>query len=130
MPHTIAEKITTIVMLPLWTISSACCSCINGFRKKEKCNRCCSQTSHDVAKCFKIEKEISRPGYNADLVLINRNKEHTVNKNNLLYKCGWSPFEGHSFSSTIDSTIINGEVVFKDGIINESFRGERLKFDR
>ena len=89
------------------------------------------KTSHDVAKCFKIEKRgFLRPGYNADLVLINRNKEHTVNKNNLLYKCGWSPFEGHSFSSTIDSTIINGEIVFKDGKINESFRGERLKFDR
>ena len=81
-----------------------CASCINGLSKKERISLTdvVRKTSHDVAKCFKIDKRgFLRPGYNADLVLINRNKEQTVTKNNLLYKCGWSPFEGHSFSSTM-----------------------------
>ncbi|MBF36658.1 MAG: dihydroorotase [Crocinitomicaceae bacterium] len=133
-PHTIAEKNNNYCNAPSGgpLVQHAVLALMDLVKKKEiSLTDVVRKTSHDVAKCFKIEKRgFLRPGYNADLVLINRNKEHTVNKNNLLYKCGWSPFEGHSFSSTIDSTIINGEIVFKDGKINESFRGERLKFDR
>ena len=133
-PHTIAEKNNNYCNAPSGgpLVQHAVLALMDLVKKKEiSLADVVRKTSHDVAKCFKIEKRgFLRPGYNADLVLINRNKEHNVNKNNLLYKCGWSPFEGHSFSSTIDSTIINGEVVFKDGKINESFRGERLKFDR
>ena len=89
------------------------------------------KTSHDVATCFNIENRgFLRPGYFADLVLINRNKSFTANKNNILYKCGWSPFEGHRFNSTIHSTIINGVSAFEDGKIDPSFRGMRLKFNR
>ena len=133
-PHTIAEKNNNYCNSPSGgpLVQHAVLALMDLVKKKEiSLTDIVRKTSHDVAKCFKIEKRgFLRTGYNADLVLINRNKEHTVNKNNLLYKCGWSPFEGHSFSSTIDSTIINGEIVFKDGKINESFRGERLKFDR
>ena len=133
-PHTIAEKNNNYCNAPSGgpLVQHAVLALMDLVKKKEiSLTDVVRKTSHDVAKCFKIEKRgFLRAGYNADLVLINRNKEHTVNKNNLLYKCGWSPFEGHSFSSTIDSTIINGEIVFKDGKINESFRGERLKFDR
>ncbi len=133
-PHTIAEKNNNYCNAPSGgpLVQHAILALMDLVKKKEiSLTDIVRKTSHDVAKCFKIEKRgFLRPGYNADLVLINLNKEHTVNKNNLLYKCGWSPFEGHSFSSTIDSTIINGEIVFKDGKINESFRGERLKFDR
>ncbi len=133
-PHTIAEKNNNYCNAPSGgpLVQHAILALMDLVKKKEiSLTDIVRKTSHDVAKCFKIEKRgFLRTGYNADLVLINRNKEHTVNKNNLLYKCGWSPFEGHSFSSTIDSTIINGEIVFKDGKINESFRGERLKFDR
>ena len=133
-PHTIAEKNNNYCNAPSGgpLVQHAVLALMDLVKKKEiSLTDVVRKTSHDVAKCFKIEKRgFLRTGYNADLVLINRNKEHTVNKNNLLYKCGWSPFEGHSFSSTIDSTIINGEIVFKDGKINESFRGERLKFDR
>ena len=133
-PHTIAEKNNNYCNAPSGgpLVQHAVLALMDLVKKKEiSLIDVVRKTSHDVAKCFKIEKRgFLRPGYSADLVLINRNKKYNVNKNNLLYKCGWSPFEGHSFSSTIDSTIINGEVVFKDGKINESFRGERLKFDR
>lgn len=71
------------------------------------------KTSHDVADCFKIrDRGYLRPGYFADLVLINKQKDFLVNKENILYKCGWSPFEGVKFSSSVDSTFINGNRVF------------------
>ena len=70
------------------------------------------KTSHDVAECFKIQKRgYLRPGYYADLAILNRNKNTEVKKENILYKCGWSPFEGTNFSNAIQSTFINGQRV-------------------
>ena len=85
--------------------------------------------SHDVADCFKIEKRgYLRPGYYADFVLIDQNKNTTVNKENILYKCGWSPFEGYNFSSSINSTYVNGKRVYHKGVLNEKTNSMRLKF--
>ena len=85
--------------------------------------------SHDVADCFKIEKRgYLRPGYYADFVLIDQNKNTTVNKENILYKCGWSPFEGYNFSSSINSTYVNGKRVYHEGVLNEKTNSMRLKF--
>jgi dihydroorotase len=87
------------------------------------------KTSHDVADCFKIEKRgYLRPGYYADFVLIDQNKNTTVNKENILYKCGWSPFEGYNFSSSINSTYVNGKRVYHEGVLNEKTNSMRLKF--
>ena len=87
------------------------------------------KTSHDVADCFKIEKRgFLRPGYYADFVLIDQNKNTTVNKENILYKCGWSPFEGYNFSSSINSTYVNGKRVYHEGVLNEKTNSMRLKF--
>ncbi|MFL5788280.1 MAG: dihydroorotase [Flavisolibacter sp.] len=94
--------------------------------------------SHAVAHCFQIkERGFIREGYFADLVMIDLQKQTTVAKNNILYKCGWSPFEGKSFSGAITHTFINGNLVFNNSQINygnpiwnESIKGKRLLFNR
>ncbi len=68
-----------------------------------------------------------REGWFADLVLVNPAGGYSVKPSNLLYKCGWSPFEGHRFSSSIDTTIINGEVVYRDGRLTGKIAGKRLQ---
>jgi dihydroorotase len=84
-----------------------------------------------VADMFQIHKRgYVREGYFADLVLIDPNAEFTVHKNNLFYKCGWSPFEGSSFSHSIEKTFVNGRLVYDQGNFDESERGMRLTFDR
>lgn len=89
------------------------------------------KTSHDVADCFRIKKRgYLRPGYFADIVILNRNKSNSVNKENILYKCGWSPFEGNTFSNTIQSTFVNGHRVYHKSKFNESSSAMRLKFNR
>ncbi|HLN52429.1 MAG TPA: dihydroorotase [Lentimicrobium sp.] len=84
---------------------------------------------HAPAKLFHIEKRgFIREGYHADLVLVKRNSPWQVHKSNLLYKCGWSPFEGVTFNSKVTHTFVNGNLVYNDGQFNEEFRGSRLIF--
>ena len=71
-----------------------------------------------------------REGYFADLVLVDLNKKTTVTKENLLYKCGWSPFEGTTFDASIEKTFVNGNLVYNKGEIIESSLGKKLTFDR
>ena len=86
---------------------------------------------HNPAILFNIRKRgFIREGYKADLVLVNPENPWTVSKENILYKCGWSPFEGETFRSKVVKTIVNGTIVYDDGIINEDYRGQRLLFDR
>jgi len=87
--------------------------------------------SHAVATCFQIkERGFIREGYFADLVLVNMNKPYAVTKQNIAYKCGWSPLEGTIFNTTIENTFVNGELVYGNGQVNESVRGSRIAFDR
>jgi len=87
--------------------------------------------SHAVADCFQIkERGYIREGYYADLVIVDLNKSNTVSKENILFKCGWSPLEGFQFPATISHTFINGHLVYGNGVWNESQKGQRLKFDR
>lgn len=86
---------------------------------------------HNPAIIFNIEKRgFVKKGYYADLVLVDIASPWTVNKSNILYKCGWSPFEGDTFYSKITHTFVNGHLVYKNGIINDTFKGQRLKFNR
>lgn len=86
---------------------------------------------HAPAQCFEIaDRGYIREGYHADLVLVNMNETYTVSKENILYKCGWSPFEGHSFPATIVSTIVNGTIAYENGRITTDTIGQRLKFAR
>ena len=85
---------------------------------------------HAPADVFQVEKRgYIRKGYFADLVLLSED-EWTVNKENILYKCAWSPFEGDSFHYKVDHTFVNGQLVYKQGQIDESIRGKRLTFTR
>jgi len=87
--------------------------------------------SHAVADCFQINKRgYIREGYYADLVLVDLNNSWIVDKSNILYKCGWSPFEGYTFHSKVTHTIINGNLVYENGEFNELKKGMRLTFDR
>jgi len=85
---------------------------------------------HAPADLFRIEKRgYIREGYYADLVLVNPNKSWTVSKENILYKCAWSPFEGVTFAATIQTTWVNGQKVYDNGSFNENVRGKRLLFN-
>ncbi len=90
------------------------------------------KTSHNVALRFAVaERGFVREGYYADLTIIDFDKPFSVNKQNVLYKCGWSPFEGYQFRSSIDKTILNGEVVYENGeVIDAPIFGKPLTFDR
>jgi dihydroorotase len=89
------------------------------------------RTSHAVADIFGVvDRGYVREGYFADLVLVDPHKPYTVDASNLLYKCHWSPFEGHTFSSSIDTTIVNGSIVFRDGRLTGEVAGQRLDFNR
>jgi dihydroorotase len=133
-PHTLAEKGNTyfkspsggpliqhtlVVMMELW------------HRKKFSLEKIVEMMCHNPAILFNISKRgFIREGYQADLCLVNPESPWTVSKDNILYKCGWSPFEGQSFRSKVVKTIVNGTIVYDDGIINEGYRGQRLMFDR
>ncbi|MEQ1797313.1 MAG: dihydroorotase [Lacibacter sp.] len=87
--------------------------------------------SHGVADCFQIkERGYIREGYHADLVLVDLQQTSTVSKENILYKCGWSPLEGFTFPASITHTFVNGHLVYANGTIDESLKGQRLKFER
>lgn len=87
--------------------------------------------SHNVAELFQIEKRgFIREGYFADLVLVDLNNPWTVDKSNIAYKCGWSPFEGQTFHSKIEKTFVNGHIVYDNGIWDELQKGMRLTFER
>lgn len=87
--------------------------------------------SHSVADCFHIEdRGYIREGYFADLVVIDPNQTLSVAKENILYKCGWSPFEGHTFKHSIHQTYVNGQLVYDQGLILEGNTGRRMTFSR
>lgn len=86
---------------------------------------------HNVAEIYRIkERGYIREGYFADLVLVDLNNSWKVSSDNILYKCKWSPFENNLFQSKIIKTIVNGNLVYDNGIFNETKKGERLKFEK
>ena len=90
-----------------------------------------SMMCHHPAELFRVQKRgFIRKGYAADLVLVDLNSSWTVDKSNVLYKCGWSPMEGIEFHSKVISTFVNGQPAYKNGMVNEAVRGERLLFHR
>lgn len=86
---------------------------------------------HAPASCFQISNRgYIREGYFADLVLVNPNQPFTVNKNNIHYKCGWSPLEDQRLPASVTHTWVNGHLVYGNGLFDESVKGMRLEFDR
>jgi dihydroorotase len=89
------------------------------------------KTSHAVADIFGVvDRGYVREGYFADLVLLDSASPYNVNSSNLLAKCHWSPFEGHTFSSSIDTTIVNGAIVYARGGLTGRIAGQKLQFSR
>ncbi|MES1220556.1 MAG: dihydroorotase [Bacteroidota bacterium] len=87
--------------------------------------------SHAVAICFNIEERgFIREGYFADMVIVDMNKPTTVSKENILYKCGWSPLEEFTFPASVTNTFVNGHLVYGNGVFDESKWGQRLSFNR
>ena len=87
--------------------------------------------SHAVARCFQIkDRGFIREGYFADLVLVDMQQPYTVTKENILYKCGWSPLEGFQFLATVTHTFVNGHMVYGNGAWDASQYGMRLQFNR
>ncbi len=86
---------------------------------------------HNPAKIFKIEKRgFLKEGYFADLAIVNTHQPWNVNKDNILYKCGWSPFEGTNFKSRVTHTFVNGKLVYANGKVKSVKAGKRLLFER
>jgi dihydroorotase len=86
---------------------------------------------HAPARIFNIKQRgFIREGYYADLVLVDPKTSYTINKENIFYKCGWSPFEGRQFHTQITHTFVNGNLVYENGIINKEHKGMRLTFER
>ena len=99
-------------------------------RKKLTIEKVVEKMCHAPARLFGIkERGFIEPGYKADLVLVDMEQEWTVAHMNLLYKCGWSPFEGETFHSGVTHTWVNGKLVYMDGMFNEMIRGERMEFE-
>lgn len=93
--------------------------------------RVVEKMSHAVSDCFQVaERGYIREGYYADLVIADLTKGQTIEKENILYKCGWSPLEHEKFSASVTHTFVNGHMVYGNNVFDESQKGMRLKFDR
>ena len=86
---------------------------------------------HAPAICFKIQdRGFIEEGYFADLAIVNLTKSHKVQKDNILYQCNWSPFEGQTFKGEVETTIVSGHIAYHNGIFDESIKGKRMMFER
>lgn len=133
-PHTIEEKsgdyLHAHAGLPL--VQHSLLLMLHYYKQgKISIEKIVEKMSHAPAKCFQIaERGFIREGYYADLVLVDANKKNTVEKENILYKCGWSPLEGFTQPATVSKTFVNGHMVYGNGGFDESKTGMRLQFNR
>lgn len=133
-PHTISEKSNTYFKAPSGgpLIQHSLVVMMEMYHKGIfSIEKIVEKMCHNPSILYKIQgRGFIREGYKADICIIDPNKSWTVSKDNLLYKCGWSPFEGATFRTSVVKTIVNGTVVFDKGSINETYRGQRLMFNR
>lgn len=133
-PHTIEEKENSYFKAPSGgpLVQEALLAMLEKAKEgKITIERIVEKMAHAPAELFQIEKRgYVREGYFADLVVVNPNASRLVEKSNILYQCGWSPFEGVRFSNSISKTFVNGNLVFDNGHIIEGVNGKRLTFER
>ena len=133
-PHTLSEKQQVYTKAPSGgpLVQHALPAMMEFVRDEEmSIEMLVEKMCHNPAIIFNIkDRGYIREGYFADLVLIDPSRPWAVKKDNILYKCGWSPFEGVTFRSRITHTLVNGKLVYENGKINEAYRGARLEFDR
>ncbi|MBL4677973.1 MAG: dihydroorotase [Mucilaginibacter sp.] len=133
-PHTLAEKEQNYLQAPSGgpLVQHALVAMIELYHHgKITLAQIAEKMAHNVATIFQVEKRgFIREGYWADLVLVNLNKPWQVNKSNILYKCGWSPFEDATFRSQVVSTIVSGNLAYENGSFINEKSGQRLSFVR
>ena len=133
-PHTLEEKSQKYLKAPSGgpLVQHALNVMLENFKNdKISLEKIVEKMCHNPAILFEIEKRgFIKEGYKADLVLVDLNDGYTVSKENILYKCGWSPLEEMEFHSKITHTFVNGFLAFENGKVSEEKHGERLLFDR
>ncbi len=134
-PHTLEEKNQVYTKAPSGgpLVQHAVVAMFEAYHQgKITVEKIVEKMAHNPAKIFKIEKRgFIKEGYYADLVLVNPSSPELVTKESVLYKCGWSPFEGTNFKSRITHTFVNGELVFHNAKVNDTIlAGKRLLFNR
>jgi len=133
-PHTLEEKLNPYTKAPSGgpLVQHALLALVEKVKEGVwTMEKLVEKACHNPAKIFQIEKRgFIREGYHADLVLLDDNLPQTVTRDNVLYKCGWSPFEGTTFSSTVTQTFVNGVLMYNNGVFNDEVKGQRVTFDR
>lgn len=133
-PHTLEEKSNPYTTCPSGgpLVQHALVAMMEAYNKdKISMEKIVEKMCHNPAKIFKIENRgFIKEGYFADLVLVNPHMPWSVKKENIIAKCGWSPFEGVSFKSRVTHTFVNGKLVYANGKVKDIIAGERLTFDR
>ena len=133
-PHTLEEKNQSYTKAPSGgpLVQHAVVAMFEAFHQgKISIEKIVEKMAHNPAKIFKIEKRgFIKEGFYADLVLVNPAMPWSVKKENILYKCGWSPLEGTTFKSRITHTFVNGQLVYQNAKVNEAKAGKRLLFNR
>ena len=133
-PHTLEEKQQVYTKAPSGgpLVQHALPALLQAHRQgKISIEKIVEKMCHNPAKIFKIEKRgFIKKGYYADLVLVDISSPWTVTKNNILYKCGWSPFEGTTFYSKITHTFVNGHLAYQNRVFHNTIKGKRLLFNR
>lgn len=133
-PHTLEEKKLPYLNAPSGgpMVQHALVAMLENYlRGKISLEKIVEKMAHNPAKLFQIEKRgFIKVGYHADLVIVNTAKPWNVKKENILAKCGWSPFEGLNFKSRVTHTFVNGNLVFANGKVKDVRKGQRLLFDR
>lgn len=133
-PHTLEEKQNPYTKAPSGgpLVQHALLALLTAVKKgKITIEKLVEKACHNPAILFQISNRgYLREGYFADLVLVDLDRNTTVKKEDLLYQCGWSPFEGTTFSASVDKTWVNGKLVYDQGKIFEVNAAKRLSFDR
>ncbi|KXX68984.1 dihydroorotase [Flammeovirga sp. SJP92] len=133
-PHTLEEKSNKYTSAPSGgPLVQHSLQVLLDFYKDGKISleKIVEKACHNPAILFEVENRgYVREGYWADLVLVDLDAPQKVEKSNINYKCGWSPFEGHTFASTVTHTIVSGHLAYENGAFHEDVKGKRLTFDR
>ena len=131
-PHTLEEKQQSYLKAPAGgpLVQHSVVAMLDFYHQgRISLEKIVEKMSHNPAILFRVkDRGFIREGYWADLVLVDLDSAWKVEKANLLYKCGWSPFEGHTFQSQVTHTIVSGNLAYENGVFNESQKGQRLLF--
>ena len=132
-PHKLEEKQNTYFKAPSGgpLIQHSLLMMLDFYQdKKITIEKIVEKMCHAPAICFRVKSRgFIREGYCADLTIVDAKAQTKVNSDSILYKCGWSPFEGHTFNSKVTHTFVNGNLVYENGVFDETNKGQRLFFD-